>query len=53
MLNVIPRSGLPIVSGAHEVEGYRHGGAPGSIFFVDSPPDGGPRPDSLLPRTLR
>jgi mannose-6-phosphate isomerase-like protein (cupin superfamily) len=42
VLPVINRDELPIVAGAHELEGYLHGDAPISIIFVDGPPGSGP-----------
>jgi mannose-6-phosphate isomerase-like protein (cupin superfamily) len=41
-LAIIDRNELPIVAGAHELEGYLHGNAPLSIIFVDAPPGSGP-----------
>jgi mannose-6-phosphate isomerase-like protein (cupin superfamily) len=40
---VIARKDLPIVDGAHELEGYLHGDAPLSLILVDAAPGTGPK----------
>lgn len=42
-MTVIQRDTLPLVGGAHELEGYLHGDVPVSLIFVDGPPGSGPK----------